>query len=55
MKRNPGFPIDSISLELVTKRYYMDIGSNRASEDDKMAIGFRDFFIRAISNKLVLK
>jgi len=43
-KRNPGFPLDSVSFEIESKRYYMDIQSNRSDSDCKPAQGFRKFF-----------
>lgn len=47
-ERNPGFPLDSISLEITSKRYYMDIGSKRGNSDNKLAQGFRNFFIKHV-------
>lgn len=42
-KQIPGFPLDSISLEITTRKYYYDLGDN--SQDVVAAEkGFRQFF-----------
>ena len=50
-KRNEGFPLDSISLEIGTKQYYMDIDCNNHSIEDELAKGFKKFFNRIFLNK----
>ena len=48
-KRNPGFPLDSISLDIKSGLYYMDLGSDSNFEnEDGMTKGFRDFFLRSL-------
>lgn len=51
-KRRAGFPLDSISLEYETKKYYFDIDSNRISFNDGLVQGFRDFFTRTVLSKV---
>ncbi|HEY8422626.1 MAG TPA: hypothetical protein VIL05_12955 [Thermoclostridium sp.] len=51
-KRNPGFSLDSVSLEITSKRYYMDVTSGRADSDGKLAQGFRKFFIRHVVERI---
>jgi XTP/dITP diphosphohydrolase len=46
--RNPGFPLDSISLETATGRYFSAISPDPSSGDDKLTLGFRSFFERAL-------
>lgn len=49
LKRIKGFPLDSISIEIRTGQYYMDMDEKGSySEENRMAEGFRDFFRRAI-------
>ncbi|WP_438448029.1 non-canonical purine NTP pyrophosphatase [Gorillibacterium sp. sgz5001074] len=48
-RRNPGYPLDSISLEPDSKRYYLDVGPNRAFADSRQDEGFRRFFERALA------
>lgn len=43
-KRREGFPLDSLSIQLKTGKYYLENDSFR--EDKEMANGFRQFFIR---------
>ncbi len=45
-KRNPGFPIDSLSLDIKTGKYFYDLDENKGNSI--MDQGFRSFFIRAI-------
>lgn len=46
-KKTKGFPLDSISIEIETGQYYMDIHEkNNPNKEYKMAKGFRDFFLR---------
>lgn len=49
LKRNKGFPLDSISIKIETGQYYMD-EDEKDNYDDKyrMAKGFRDFFLRTV-------
>lgn len=48
-RRNPGFPLDSISLDIKSGRYYMDLDSyGNFENEDEMAKGFRDFFLRTL-------
>ena len=47
-KRNVGFSLDSISLEIKTKQIYMDIDSTNFSIEDELAKGFKNFFKRII-------
>jgi XTP/dITP diphosphohydrolase len=42
-KRTHGLPLDSISLELNTRRYYLDISSSKANSDEKLTQGFLRF------------
>ena len=44
---NKGFPLDSMSVEIKSKRYYYDI-KERRSENRVIYHGFRDFFIRSL-------
>jgi len=46
-KRTIGFPLDSLSINIETGKYYMDM-ENRRKENDSITIGFRDFFKRTI-------
>lgn len=46
--RKPGFPLDSISLDIKTGKYYMDIHLNDSADEDVISNGFRSFFIRNI-------
>jgi 8-oxo-dGTP diphosphatase len=47
LNRTEGFPLDSISLEIKTKQYYMDIDSNDSSAENAISEGFKSFFKRA--------
>lgn len=48
-KRNPGFPLDSISVDIATEKYYYDLENN--SQDDVAAeTGFRQFFTSVLKN-----
>lgn len=42
-RRNPGFPLDSISADIETGRYYYDISTSRADGDLAQENGFRRF------------
>ncbi len=46
-KRKRGFPLDSISKDIKTGRYYMDLSYYTESQKN-MINGFRDFFIRSL-------
>lgn len=48
IKRNQGFPLDSISLEINSKKYFMDIDSTNSSVEEKITEGVRGFFIRSV-------
>ena len=43
-KRVSGFPLDSLSKDLRSGKYYLDIRSERAGSDSSMAAGFQRFF-----------
>jgi XTP/dITP diphosphohydrolase len=47
--RVEGFPLDSISVEVKSGKYYMDL-EEEAAEESKFDLrkGFRDFFIRSL-------
>lgn len=48
-KRTNGFPLDSISIEIESRQYYMDINEkNNCNNESKMAKGFREFFLRTV-------
>ncbi len=48
-KRINGFPLDSISIEIESGQYYMDIDEKiDCNNEYKMAKGFRDFFLRNV-------
>ena len=46
-KRKRGFPLDSISKDIKTGKYYMDLSYYTESQKN-MINGFRDFFIRSL-------
>ena len=49
LKRNKGFPLDSISINMETGKFYMDEDEKDNYDDEyRMAKGFRDFFLRTI-------
>lgn len=50
-RRNAGFPLDSISVEPATGRYFIEIGPDDESSEDTIAPGFRHFFQRAIPSE----
>lgn len=50
VKKNPGFPLDTISLEITSKKYYMDIDISRSDSENKLINGFRNFFIEHVLN-----
>lgn len=54
IKRRRGYPLDSISVEIETGQYYMDIqGQDNSDEINKMAEGFKNFFRKAVLNSNV--
>lgn len=49
-KRNPGFPLDSISLEIRTGHYYFDLNhQGHIDTDHTEEEGFRNFFRRVLA------
>ena len=48
-KINPGFPLDSISLEIESGKYHYDIKGQKNKETKTMK-GFHDFFMRVLEN-----
>lgn len=54
--RIEGFPLDSISLELKTGKYYMDMDSGKDfALEEGLTRGFREFFIRSIGPLLSME
>lgn len=51
MVRKKGFPLDSISLDIKTNKYYYDLPTNRL-EQVAVEDGFLDFFKRVLDLKL---
>lgn len=49
--RKKGFPLDSISLDIKTNKYYYDLPTNRL-EQVAVEDGFLDFFKRVLDLKL---
>jgi 8-oxo-dGTP diphosphatase len=48
-KKIEGFPLDAISLDVKTKRYYLDIENNDSFiNQDTMTLGFRNFFMQTV-------
>lgn len=48
-KRIAGFPLDSISVDMETGKYYIDMDSNEDREyGNLLGKGFRSFFSRSI-------
>lgn len=53
-KRVEGFPLDSISIEIESGEYYMDLESAEGYKSKyDIGQGFRDFFIRTLENREV--
>ncbi len=51
-KRVKGFPLDSISIEIESGEYYMDLKTTEGYKSKyDMWQGFRDFFIKALDNR----
>lgn len=47
--RDKGFPLDSISIDIKTKKYFIDLDINSQDKDERnMANSFKQFFKRAI-------
>lgn len=46
--RTPGFPLDSLSVEIATGRYYMDLGASRGDSDLAQMDGIRTFVLNAM-------
>jgi 8-oxo-dGTP diphosphatase len=52
LKRVKGFPLDSISVEIESGEYYMDLEAIEGYKSKyDIGQGFRDFFIRVLENK----
>jgi 8-oxo-dGTP diphosphatase len=49
--RTPGFPLDSLSVEIAGGRYYFDLGFGRAEDDLAMCNGFANF-VQEVMNQL---
>ncbi|WP_283591819.1 non-canonical purine NTP pyrophosphatase [Clostridium butanoliproducens] len=48
-KRNEGFPLDSLSVDIESNRYYIDMENNKKNKDDNIQDkAFREFFRRTI-------
>ncbi|CAK7026331.1 non-canonical purine NTP pyrophosphatase [Tissierella sp.] len=45
-RRNQGFPLDSLSVEKNSKKYYLDM--DRKEKGDKIGDGFRNFFKKCL-------
>ena len=45
IKRTPGFPIDSLSIEINSGKYYFDLGTDFVSEAD-IYTGYKHFFAK---------
>lgn len=50
-ERDPGFPLDSISLDRETGAYYMDMNDRFSVFDNGMSLAFQRFFREALSDK----
>ncbi|WIV11578.1 non-canonical purine NTP pyrophosphatase [Proteiniborus sp. MB09-C3] len=52
IKRINGFPLDSISIEIETGQYYLEINKDNNFETEyKMAEGFKNFFVENVKLK----
>lgn len=49
-RRNQGFPLDSLSVEKNSKKYYLDM--KREEKGDKIGEGFRTFFKRCLKEHM---
>lgn len=47
-RRTEGYPLDSLSVDIKSGRYYFDMEQSRADSDLAQADGFRDFILRSI-------
>lgn len=47
--RTPGFPLDSISVEIKSGLYYNDLGQYRTMDDIAMRYGFLDFVLEVMN------
>lgn len=48
-KKNVGFPLDSLSVDIETGKYFLDMQSvNSSAQKSSMSKGFRDFFLRSL-------
>lgn len=52
-KRREGFPLDSLSIQVHTGKYYLETNSFR--EDKEMANGFRQFFLKNLDFSIETK
>ncbi|GLC30391.1 non-canonical purine NTP pyrophosphatase [Clostridium omnivorum] len=47
--RDKGFPLDSISIDIKTKKYFIDLKANSQDKDERnMAYSFKQFFKKSI-------
>lgn len=53
-KRRDGFPLDSLSVDINTGKYYEDL-DGYIFEDSQLDKGFRDFFKRVLSPEVVVE
>ncbi len=53
-KRVEGFPLDCLSVDIQTGKYYYDKAESRSSEDSGQASGFRVFFEKVIGKGVIL-
>lgn len=47
-QERPGYPIDSLSVDIASGRYYFDIAEGHSSITTSMQEGFRNFFRRTV-------
>jgi hypothetical protein len=48
MKYREGFPLDSLSVQIESMKYYYDIKDGKG-ENLGVILGFRDFFLRSLN------
>lgn len=53
-KRVEGFPLDCLSVDIQTGKYYYDLAESRSSEDSGQTSGFRAFFEKVIGKGVIL-
>lgn len=53
-KRMEGFPLDCLSVDIQTGKYYYDKAESRSSEDSGQTSGFRAFFEKVIGKGVIL-